>query len=208
MKADLLEVMGRLANEGWLSCLDRRVDWVALVSVVSSGVVAVATVLVSVFQRRGDRKHEKSLAFEERIFERKTEALLAAIALLRPFVQVLAAHQADRDVRYFIEADMQRVLDTFNKNLRKWTPAIEAFASDKCREDALTLRRAIDAVPIKSEKVEEWAALADGEMQAESGRQLELWDELRLMNMFLPVIAQAAEAFLESARRSIAESGR
>jgi len=91
--ADLLVVVtGRLVNAGWLSCLDRRVDWVALVSVVSSGVVAIATVLVSVFQRRGDRKHEKSLAFEEPIFERKTEALLAAIALLRPFVQVLAAH--------------------------------------------------------------------------------------------------------------------
>lgn len=177
-------------------------------SVVSSGVVAVATVLVSVFQRRGDRKHEKSLAFEERIFERKTEALLAAIALLRPFVQVLAAHENDRSDRYFIYADMQAALVSFNKNLRSWTPAVEAFASDQCRDDALALRRAIDAVPIDKEKLAEWVAFDDGEMQADSGRQRELWDELRMLNGYLKDIAAAAEAFLESARRSIAESGR
>jgi hypothetical protein len=54
-------------------------DWTALVSVISSAVVAVVTLVVNALMRRGDRKHAVSLEFDKRVWDAKSTALLALI---------------------------------------------------------------------------------------------------------------------------------
>jgi hypothetical protein len=54
-------------------------DWIALASVVSSGVVAVLTLVINALTKRGDRKHAASLDFEKRVWEVKNSALLNLI---------------------------------------------------------------------------------------------------------------------------------
>jgi hypothetical protein len=52
------------------------VDVVALVSVASSGGVAVATLFVNALSKRGDRKHVSNVEFQKRVWQTKSEALL------------------------------------------------------------------------------------------------------------------------------------
>jgi hypothetical protein len=51
----------------------------AIASVVSSGTVALATLIVNALTKRGDRKHESRLDYERRIWEDKRTALVAVI---------------------------------------------------------------------------------------------------------------------------------
>jgi hypothetical protein len=50
-----------------------------LASVISSGVVAVVTLVVNAMMKRGDRKHTTSLEFDKRVRDAKSAALLALI---------------------------------------------------------------------------------------------------------------------------------
>lgn len=54
-------------------------DAVALASVVSTGITAVATILVTAATKRGDRKHMTVLEFDRRAWETKSQALIAVI---------------------------------------------------------------------------------------------------------------------------------
>lgn len=60
----------------WFNAL---VDWIAFASVVSSAVVATATVVVNALSKRGDRKHASGLDFEKRSWELKSAALLEVV---------------------------------------------------------------------------------------------------------------------------------
>jgi hypothetical protein len=75
------------------------VDWIALASVVSSGVVAVATLIINAATKRGDREHASSLEFEKRVWDIKSSALLSAISTcgaIRAALRIRADYEVQR----------------------------------------------------------------------------------------------------------------
>ena len=54
-------------------------DWIALASVVTSGVVGISGKATDAWSRRGDRKHESKLETDKRVWEAKDAALTALI---------------------------------------------------------------------------------------------------------------------------------
>ena len=54
-------------------------DWIALASVLTTGTVAVVTVVSNALTKRGDRKHAAALDYEQRVWESKRAALVEVI---------------------------------------------------------------------------------------------------------------------------------
>ncbi|WP_374159101.1 hypothetical protein ACEWX3_07715 [Mycobacterium sp. G7A2] len=54
-------------------------DWIALAAVLSSGLVAVASLIINALTKRGDREHASTLEFEKRVWESKSDALVRLI---------------------------------------------------------------------------------------------------------------------------------
>ena len=65
-------------------------DWVALASVVSSGLVALGGLWLTYRTGHEQRKHEADLAYEERAWETKSEGLFKVIAAARVLVDTLS----------------------------------------------------------------------------------------------------------------------
>ena len=60
-------------------------DAVALTSVITSGAVALAGILVGAQAARNQRRHEKELAFKERVWETKSDAMFRLITAVQDF---------------------------------------------------------------------------------------------------------------------------
>jgi hypothetical protein len=74
-------------------------DWIALASVVTSGVVAVLTLVINALTKRGDRRHAASLDFEKRVWEAKSSALLKLITkceLIRSMIRLTEERNVER----------------------------------------------------------------------------------------------------------------
>lgn len=100
-------------------------DAVALTSVITSGAVALAGILVGAQAARNQRRHEKELAFEERVWETKSDAMFRLITAVQDFRRVLRAE----DPHKILAVQMPDTID----NLHAIAPAIEAYCTENCR---------------------------------------------------------------------------
>jgi hypothetical protein len=64
---------------------------IALISVLASSVVALGALISQGLTQRGQRKHDSSLAFEQRAWDRKADALFLSIGAARDLTDALAA---------------------------------------------------------------------------------------------------------------------
>jgi hypothetical protein len=124
-------------------------DWVALASVISSGAVAVATLVANGLMRRGDRKHTSSLEFEKRVWEKKSTALLDLISHCQAILQTLDHDAAD------LESQRQQfaVLQTFHQvNFRLEAPELIAYASPAVKAAVSQLQQVVTRVQRTSDE--------------------------------------------------------
>ena len=112
-------------------------DGIALASVLASAAVALTTLVVQAISQRGQRKHESTLAYEERVWSLKSDALFRLI-------------RASRDVTDYIdgEDDHSRIVTAsaiteLMRELKDVSPTIETYGSDQVRSDLLTVRRVL-----------------------------------------------------------------
>ncbi|MGB3482463.1 MAG: hypothetical protein WBB07_09655 [Mycobacterium sp.] len=123
-------------------CDDSVMDWVALASVISSGVVAVATLVANGLMRRGDRKHTSSLEFEKRVWEKKSTALLDLISHSQAIL-----HAIDRDADPEPRRQQFAVLQTFHQlSFRLEAPELIAYASPASKTAVSKLQQVMSRV--------------------------------------------------------------
>lgn len=118
-------------------------DVVALASVISSGGVAVVTLVVNALMRRGDRKHASSLEFEKRVWERKSAATFDLITRCRDISK--AAGDADDGGAEDLNQLRCRVLQTFEEHIRIEVPELIAFGSVPLNDAVARLQKVADA---------------------------------------------------------------
>jgi len=176
---------------------------VALVSVVASSAVAVASLWATVWAGRQQRRHEAALSYEQRIWDRKVDGLFELIAATRRLLD------ATED-QWFGE-QVSRVLD----DLDDLVPVVEAFASAGCRDAFERLREtlrnsgsdSLDHMRIelaRSRKVEaidaEHFEEAAAEAKSERQHQQEALDGLTLD---MPALRDLGQRVIQEARRSL-----
>src|SRR5438093_788831 len=110
-------------------------DTVAIVSVASSGAVALGGLLLNALGARSQRAHERRQAYEGRAWEKKTSGLFDVIAAARSLVDAID----NQDPRRTIDLPMA-VYDT-RRRMRGAVAIVEAYASRPCREEFVALRR-------------------------------------------------------------------
>lgn len=103
-------------------------DPVAIVSVVSSGLVALGGLYVNYRSGREQRKHEKRLSFEEHVWERKSEGLFGAIAASRVLLDTLDS-RAPHDAKENLPLRLVEIAERLDDLL----PVVEAYGSSECR---------------------------------------------------------------------------
>ncbi len=132
---------------------------VALVSVIATSAVAVAAVVFQGLSGRGQRKHESQLAYEQRVWDKKSEALFQCIGAAREAADALAnvipnlgsspegSSMADRmrrlqweASRYGPSVSVAESISNLRMRLAESGPVIEAFGSTQVRSDLLSLR--------------------------------------------------------------------
>ena len=112
-------------------------DAVALTSVVSSALLAAGSLVVTYRNGVKQRDHEAAMAFEGRVWEKKSEALFELISTCRRWLDALDGEQG-----WALAA-----AQTHN-GLNGLVAAVEAFASADCRREFDSLRRLLgDARP-------------------------------------------------------------
>jgi hypothetical protein len=109
-------------------------DPVALVSVVSSGAVALGGLLVTYRSGREQRKHESGLAYEARAWERKSEALFGVIAAGRLLIDSIQSN----------DPALARVVHRVVLELEDVGPVVEAYASGECRTAFVELQHLLN----------------------------------------------------------------
>lgn len=108
--------------------------WVALTSVIATGSVGLGGLLVSYRSGSEQRRHEASLAHSARVWEQKSEALLAVVTIARRMIDTLDSPREVVRERFGLSlADVVWRLDEL-------VAPIEAHASSECREAFDSLR--------------------------------------------------------------------
>lgn len=118
---------------------------IAIVSVISSAVVALGTIGANFISGERQRSHEADLDFERRVWERKSEALFAVIERARSLAD--SADPVTDDNRLTYALNLSRLLEALLDN----RAAVEAFASSDCRTALTALIDAMEAQGVKSD---------------------------------------------------------
>lgn len=182
---------------------------IALVSVIATSVVAIASVLVQGVATRGQREHEAALAFESRVWGVKSDALLRAIRAARGVRDRVDNESPEGSV------ELVRSLVVLDAELNDVTPAIETYGSSAARTDLLKLRamlrtiyyedvwigeldkyRADKVSFIENQDFEHAAMASDHEKMSREGL-------LRSLVLERSLLADALANFIESARLSV-----
>lgn len=123
-------------------------DTVAITSVVSSASVALATLASNAWLKRGDRKHERTLDREGRVWEAKSAALIAVISMcnrLLGFCEFDWSQDGD-DVS---TAAVRRCVAVLKAVEQMWSnmpvdsPELIAYASESVRRPASLLSKIV-----------------------------------------------------------------
>jgi hypothetical protein len=111
-------------------------DGVALASVVSTGSVAVLTLVFNATTKRGDRKHDMNLEFQKRVWDTKSTALLSLIQRCESISAAATEPNADRE-------DRQAALwwRFYDSGFTIHTPELVAYASDSLNHHVSDLQR-------------------------------------------------------------------
>lgn len=109
-------------------------DAVALISVASSGAVALGGLFVTYRSGREQRTHEAHQAFEARAWEVKSKGLFSSISAARSLIDTVTSPSKFR--RQELGLVVPGALDRLNEAL----PAVESYASSECRSAFQALR--------------------------------------------------------------------
>lgn len=101
----------------------------ALVSVVGSSSLALGSLTFGYLNSREQRKHEASLAFEGRAWERKSDALFRAIRAARATCDTFTPHGDG------VTVETLRQVENLRAELQEIGPVIEAYGSTRARDD-------------------------------------------------------------------------
>jgi hypothetical protein len=114
---------------------------IATVSVVSSGLVALGTIVTNSIGGERQRSHETDLDFEKRVWERKSEALFGVIHECRTMLDTLDREELNDDDhnRLWWALHLSRRLDA----LHDVRSTVEALASSECRSALTSLVEAM-----------------------------------------------------------------
>ncbi len=104
---------------------------IATISVIASAAVALGSLGVTAWNAERQRKHERGLDFEQRVWEEKSKALFAIIEQCREFLDLeVRMDRLDEHGHKIISAEFGQRLDRLTDQM----PTVEAFASQECRE--------------------------------------------------------------------------
>ena len=111
-------------------------DWIALASVISSGLIAALSIITNAVTKRGDRKHAMSLEFEKRGWETKSAALLSLIGKCK---SIRSAVDPDQDN----ERNQAAIFRRFDKHYYDGlsSPELIAYAAKSVNEPVERLYR-------------------------------------------------------------------
>lgn len=185
------------------------IDWVALASVVSSGVVAAGSLVLTYRGAKHQRQHEAALAFEAKAWDEKSKTLYNVIAGSRALTDAMLS----TDPR-FVVLSISRAA----AQLDQLVGGVEAYASPACREAFIDLRRRLHATTVPG-----WLHHVVSEIRMEKERAIDAMDFERaaeLKSHEQTEISQAvggmivdqsdvkirAERLIEHARQSIRSS--
>lgn len=184
-------------------------SWVALASVVSSGLVALVGLWLTYRSGRDQRRHEKALAYEQRAWEKKSESLFAVINAARTLLDTMSAVTPSlRDMIAFRVFSVADVLDEEVALVEAYasTDTIKAFHSlrdllhsansDLLLESRITKKRKAKEEAIDDQDFQTAARLRDEE------RQL-MRSAVDRLGIDLDEVAKRAEALLAAARASV-----
>lgn len=111
-------------------------DGVALASVISTGSVAVLTLVFNAATKRGDRKHDMNLEFQKRVWDTKSTALLS---LIQTCESISAAATDPNDDHEDRQAALWRRFYDIGFTIH--TPELVAYASDSLNHHVSDLQR-------------------------------------------------------------------
>lgn len=98
---------------------------IAVVSVVASALITLASLAFSFFQARGQRRHDATQAFEERAWELKVEAHLRLIQVSASMLDVV-------DEPHQVALNASRTEEELKLEIQ---PSVLAYGSDACQTD-------------------------------------------------------------------------
>lgn len=110
---------------------------VAAVSVITSGAVAIGSILVTVYNAGRQRQHEADMDFEKRVWDQKSEALFSVMTTSRMLATDGDAITDANRMTYAL--NLSKRLD----DLHAARGVVDAFASTRC---AVALTLLIDAM--------------------------------------------------------------
>lgn len=110
-------------------------DTVAIVSIVASACVGIAGLITPLIAGAWQRRHERTLAFESRAWDRKVDGMFSVIGHCRSFLD-LADASADSPV-------LVLAAERLHADLYELVPVVETFASTRCRVQYADFRRCL-----------------------------------------------------------------
>lgn len=182
-------------------------DAVALTSVITSGAVAMGGIVVGALGARSQRRHEKELAFEERVWETKSDAMFRLITVVQDFRRTLRADKPR-------ERLAARLPDTID-DLHAIAPVIEAYCSETCRVAFIALHMLLSDAPhdwytamqIKSVREDKEQAIEEGDFEAAAELHRKERDLLAVadegLDLDLDKAQRLADAALTAARQNL-----
>lgn len=126
------------------------VDWIALASVVTSGVVGISAKATDALTKRGDQKFESKREYEKRVWDAKSAALTTVIAVCLDIsgkceLRTTGSPKIDpeRNRRTLALHALDRAHERFDAD--GVTGAVVAFSTDSMRRQLRSLLSTIDA---------------------------------------------------------------
>lgn len=184
---------------------------IAVVSVVSSTVIALATILANFLSGERQRRHERRLAVEERTWEAFSAAIYRVIGGARSVLDALddvsgggnesiaLAGLAERNARFF---DM----------VGEVLPMVEAHGADATRDRLISLRGEVRWLRVSEEQVEaarasqtaKWRAIEEGKFEdAAEIRHKQQGEAEGLRIVHKPELEEQFVQLIDAARSSI-----
>jgi hypothetical protein len=120
--------------------------WIALASVVTSGVVGISGKTIDAFSKRGDRKHQSALEYEKRAWDTKTAPLTAVIEVCLDIKEQCELRATD-DPERFRRIKVVEALARSSERIRadRVTFAVAALSTESVHRHFQTLLATINA---------------------------------------------------------------
>ncbi|MFC5179474.1 hypothetical protein [Nocardioides taihuensis] len=179
----------------------------ASLSVIFTGSVALGSLAVTALGARAQRKHEAGLAYQERVWDAKSEVLLNAIRVSLSIVRVVGARA---EMRHLAES-----LVAAREYIDEFSAEIEAYGSEATRKALRDLEAKIQLTLIQSNSagmlrsVRAWKLSKVEEQDYDEARKASA-DERSMLDAIAhnltedpPVYRDAAQALIDSARKDL-----